>query len=93
MAGSWEGPAMEPQTLDRTREAQIDRTREQVAKLLPERAAFTVEAFCISHSISRAHLYQLWKDGLGPKRIPGIGRKVLISVEAAREWRSQMEAA
>jgi hypothetical protein len=64
---------------------------ERGAELQPERAAFTVEAFCLSHSISRAHLYELWKDGLGPRRMTGIGRKVLISVESARAWRARME--
>lgn len=54
-------------------------------------AAYTVPQFCAGHNISRAHLYDLIKEGLGP-RIMKVGRRTLISAEAAADWRKQMES-
>lgn len=51
---------------------------------------FTVATFCSAHQISRTHLYTLDKSGNGPRRMK-VGRRVLISAEAARDWREQME--
>jgi hypothetical protein len=56
------------------------------------RAAFTVAEFCEAHRISRTKLYQLWQVGLGPKVIR-IGAKLIISTEAATEWRRSLENA
>lgn len=53
---------------------------------------FTVNSFCEAHCISRTHLYALEKAGCGPRRMK-VGRRVLITAEAARAWRAQMEAA
>jgi predicted DNA-binding transcriptional regulator AlpA len=55
------------------------------------RLASSVEDFCRDHGISRTHLYQLWKDGKGPRRM-ALGRRTLVSQEAAAEWRARMEA-
>jgi predicted DNA-binding transcriptional regulator AlpA len=58
-------------------------------------AIFTVPEFCIAHRISRTALYKLWSEGNGPRRIQiGTGRssKVLISAEAAADWRREREA-
>jgi hypothetical protein len=55
-----------------------------------ERDAQTVAQFCASNEISRAMLYKLWKEKLGP-RFFRVGRKVLISRESAKEWRERME--
>jgi len=55
-------------------------------------AAFTVDGFCRSHHVSRSKLYQMWREGIGP-RIMRIGAKVLISTEAAADWRREREAA
>lgn len=52
--------------------------------------AFTVAAFCQRHGISRAKFYQLLSTGEGP-RIFKIGRRTLISTEAALAWRQSME--
>ncbi len=52
---------------------------------------YTVAQFCADHNISRTHFYQLTKDGKGP-RLMKLGRRVLISAEAAADWRRQMEA-
>ena len=54
------------------------------------RLAYTVEHFCEAHAISRATLYALLKRGDGPQ-IMKIGRRTLISVEAAEAWRRRME--
>ena len=56
-----------------------------------ERAVFTVAEFCDAHRISRAKLYQLWQEGIGP-RVMRVGNKVLITVEAAADWRQKLEA-
>ena len=54
------------------------------------RQAYTVEEFCEAHRISRAMFYVLQSQGKGP-RIMKVGRRTLISGEAAQEWRSSME--
>lgn len=54
------------------------------------RAAVGVTEFCRSHGISRALFYLLLRDGTGP-RVMRVRGRVLISAEAAREWREQME--
>ena len=56
------------------------------------RACFTVAEFCDAHRISRAKLYQLWKAGIGP-RVLRVGAKVIITCEAAAEWRREREIA
>ena len=53
--------------------------------------AFTIRQFCESHNIGRSRLFELWKEGEGPA-VMVVGRKRLISVEAAAEWRRRMEA-
>ena len=59
--------------------------------LYSRRPAATVAQFCADHSISRTHFYQLIKDGKGP-RLMRLGRRVLVSDEAAADWRRDMEA-
>jgi hypothetical protein len=56
-----------------------------------ERDAYSIDDFCERHRISRAYLYVLWKRGCGPRSIK-LGRRRLISVDAATEWRRAMEA-
>jgi predicted DNA-binding transcriptional regulator AlpA len=56
------------------------------------RAALTVAEFCAAYRISRSALYQLWAQGIGPKYFK-IGVKILISIEAADQWRREREAA
>lgn len=53
--------------------------------------ALSVRDFCESHGICRATLYNLWRDGEGP-RFFHVGRRRLITPEAAAEWRREMEA-
>jgi hypothetical protein len=54
-------------------------------------AASQVNEFCREHGISRAHFYNLLQRGDGPA-IMKVGRRTLISAEAAAEWRRRMEA-
>jgi predicted DNA-binding transcriptional regulator AlpA len=55
--------------------------------------AFTVPEFCEAHGrMSRFLFYELVKGGKGP-RLMKIGRRTLISQEAAADWRRAMEAA
>ena len=53
-------------------------------------AALTIEQFCDAHHISRTHLHNMTKAGKGP-RVMRLGRRVLISAEAAAEWRRSLE--
>ena len=57
-----------------------------------EREAFTVAEFARAYRLSRATLYNLWKDGEGPKRMRVRGR-VVVSRDAAERWRRELEAA
>jgi hypothetical protein len=51
---------------------------------------FSVSEFCRDHRISRGTFYKLLAEGRGPK-IAKIGRRTLISAEAAEEWRRRIE--
>jgi predicted DNA-binding transcriptional regulator AlpA len=51
---------------------------------------FDIKSFCESHRISRSFLYKLIAEGRGP-RLMKLGRRTLISIEAAAEWRARME--
>lgn len=53
---------------------------------------FDINEFCKKHRISRRLLYKLWSEGTGP-RVIKLGRRTLISIEAAADWRKQMEDA
>lgn len=55
------------------------------------RSAYTIAEFCAEHRVSRTHLYMMVKTGKGP-RLMKLGRRVLISVEAAADWRRTMES-
>lgn len=57
----------------------------------PINNAFSIQEFCDSHRISRAKFYLLLKENLAPK-LMRVGRRRLISSEAAAEWRKQMES-
>lgn len=51
---------------------------------------FSVDEFCRVHRISRSLFYKELLSGRGPK-IMKVGRRTLISAEAATEWRMQSE--
>lgn len=50
----------------------------------------SVAEFCHAHGISRALFYKLVAEDRGPSTAK-IGRRTLISVEAAEAWRRRME--
>lgn len=52
--------------------------------------ASTIEEICQSHGISRATFYNLMKRGEAPATMQ-VGKRRLVSVEAAAVWRSRME--
>ena len=60
--------------------------------LLTEMLAFSIPEFCRRHGISRAHFYNLSKSGDAPV-VMRVGRRTLISAEAAAVWRHRMEEA
>jgi len=54
--------------------------------------AFSIEQFCIAHGgMSLPMYFKLQKMGLGPREMR-VGRRTMISVEAATEWREVREA-
>jgi excisionase family DNA binding protein len=53
--------------------------------------AYAIESFCKAHGISRSTFYNLIRSGKGP-RLMHVGTRVLISREAAADWRRNMEA-
>jgi predicted DNA-binding transcriptional regulator AlpA len=57
-----------------------------------DKDADDIPTFCHRNNLSRSALYNAWKAGRGP-RIMRIGRKVLITREAAEQWRRQCEQA
>jgi hypothetical protein len=55
-------------------------------------AAYTIDEFCEAHRISRAFYYVLRKERKAPREMRA-GARVLISQEAAADWRRDREAA
>ena len=53
--------------------------------------ARSITDFCRAHGISRATFYNLAKIGKAPRTMRVAGRR-LVSIEAERDWRRQMEA-
>lgn len=53
--------------------------------------ALSIDGFCEAHGISRAYFFKLQRLGLGPD-VMAIGRRRLISIEAAARWRRKFEA-
>lgn len=53
--------------------------------------AFTINDFCKAYSISRSLFYKLKDQDKAPKTFT-LGKRVLISSEAAQEWQASMEA-
>lgn len=51
---------------------------------------YSVQDFCCLHGISRALFYKLLQAGQGP-RIIKVGKRTLITDEAAVEWRRSRE--
>jgi excisionase family DNA binding protein len=60
--------------------------------MLFETDVLSVNEFCRRHDICRATFYNLLKAGRGPAFMK-VGSRVLISREAAEQWRRAMEPA
>jgi hypothetical protein len=82
-------PEAEPEAkISETEPPQEQRKRQKRIRGPPPRTAFTVDEFADANGLSVALLYKLWKAGLGPERMR-VGRRVLISAEAAARWRRE----
>lgn len=55
-----------------------------------DKLSLSIPEFCERHSISRGMFYKLAERGEAPVTMK-IGRRILISVEAAQDWRRRME--
>jgi len=51
----------------------------------------SIADFCKANGISQSFFYKLMKQGKAPKTMQ-VGKRRLISAEAAQEWRKSMEA-
>jgi hypothetical protein len=56
------------------------------------KAAYSIPEFCHDHNISRSSYYNLKRDGIAPREMR-VNSRVLISAEAARDWRVEREQA
>ena len=54
------------------------------------KSMMTVPEFCRDNAISRSLFYKLRQRNIGPDVIK-LGRRTLISAEAAQEWRRRMQ--
>jgi hypothetical protein len=54
--------------------------------------AYSIAEFCRRHAISPQFFHTLRKQGLGPQ-VLRVGRRVLVSKEAAAAWRAEREKA
>jgi hypothetical protein len=68
------------------------RQRWRHVRAAPPRLALSVNEFCDAHGISRTHLYDMWREGGGPRYMIAGGKR-LISAEAALDWRVESERA
>ena len=57
---------------------------------MDHRHMHSVREFATAHGISRAQVYRLVRAGVGP-RLVKVGRRTLISEDAARDWREALE--
>ena len=70
-------------------------TEDMSASEWNEKQAFDadyIQEFCVPHRISAAFYYALKKAGLGPREMV-LGRRRIISNEAAADWRRERTAA
>jgi hypothetical protein len=58
----------------------------------PLPVAYSIPEFCKAHRISQAFFYELKRAGLGPNEMV-LGRRRIISGEAAADWRRARAAA
>jgi len=58
----------------------------------PPTEAFTIPEFCTAYRFSRAMYFKEKRAGRGPRELK-VGRRVVITKEAAADWAHQREAA
>lgn len=58
----------------------------------PPRLAMNIPEFCEAFRISEDFYFKLKRQGQGPREMK-VGKRTLISVEAANEWRIERERA
>jgi len=58
---------------------------------MTQHTALSIKMFCEQNNISRNLFYTILKAGAGPKMMQ-VGKRRLISIEAAAEWRRTMES-
>lgn len=54
------------------------------------RVTYSIPEFCAAHGISQPFYFKLRAQGVGPREVR-VGKRVLISLESAAEWRRQRE--
>src|SRR5260370_37430836 len=54
-------------------------------------AMYTIATFCVAHDISESFYHKLKNKGRGPRETH-LGARVLITMEAAADWRAAREA-
>jgi hypothetical protein len=58
---------------------------------IEEKDAYSIQEWAKRHDVSVPLFYKLQREGRGP-RVMHIGRRTLISAEAAAQWRREREA-
>ena len=66
--------------------------RPQLPRGPPPFGAYCIPEFCCAHSLSESFFHKLMTEDRGPK-VMRIGRRTLVSIEAAGAWRARQEAA
>ncbi len=56
-----------------------------------EKDAYSIPEFCRRHGISQSFYFDMSRNGRGP-RVMRLGARVLISREAAADWRRCLES-
>lgn len=59
---------------------------------MSEQDAYSIREFCQRYRLSTSFFFKMKNEGFGP-RVMKIGGRVLISKEAAADWRREREAA
>lgn len=54
-------------------------------------AAYKIRQFCDAHGISASYYYEMQREGLGPREMHLGAKGKRVSIEAAADWRRQME--
>jgi hypothetical protein len=71
----------------------IERKRTRVERDMPSTGpdALSIAEFCAANGIGQTTFFKLRKQGKAP-RMMQVGSRVLISAEAAKDWREELEA-